>query len=99
MRFFVKTEMRPGKVDDLTRKIANREVIPVEGSILYVSRDGRVGYNLVEASDEAAVRRKYAPYDAYIELKEITPVESMGRFLEGWKAQHGFSGQMPGRTV
>ncbi len=99
MRFFVKTEVRPGKVDELTRKIANREVTPVEGSILYVSRDGRIGYNLVEASDEAGVRRKYAPYDAYFELREIAPVESMGRFLERWKGQHGFSGQMPGHTV
>lgn len=95
----MKTEVKSGKIDVLARKIANREVIPVDGSILHVSRDGRIGCNLVEARDEADARQRYALYDAYLDLKEIPLVESMGRVSEMWKAQHGFSGQTHGRTL
>lgn len=99
MMFFVKTEVRDGKVDELARKIINREITPVEGNFVYVSQDGRFGYNLVEARDEADVCRKFNPYDQYVELKEITPVESMGHFMERWKTQHGLGGKMPGISM
>lgn len=95
MLFFVKTEVRSGKIDELARKIINREITPVEGNIVYVSQDGRIGYNVVEAHDEADICRKFNPYDAYVELKEVTPIESMGQFIERWKGQHGLSGPGP----
>ena len=98
MLFFVKTEVRPGKVDELARKIVDREITPVEGNIVYVSHDGCIGYNLVEARDEADICRKFSPYDAYVELKEIVPVESMGQFMERWKGQHGLGGRAVGAS-
>lgn len=99
MLFFVKTEVRPGKVDELARRIINREITPVEGNIVYVSQDGRIGFNVVEARDEADIRRKFSPYDGYVELREITPVESMGQFIEHWKGQHGLYGPGPGVSL
>ncbi|MBI2952692.1 MAG: hypothetical protein HYY30_00125 [Chloroflexi bacterium] len=92
----MKTQVREGKVDELARKILNKEITPVEGNLVYVSPDGKIGYNLVEARDEAEVCQKYNAYDPWVELKEVVPVESMGQFMERWKAQHGFKGQTPG---
>ncbi len=97
--FFVKTEVRQGKVEELARKIANKEITPVEGNIVYVSQDGRFGYNLVEARDEADVCRKFNPYDAYVELKEVTPIQSMGHFMERWVSRQGLGGKMPGISL
>lgn len=99
MHFFVKTEVRPGKVDELARKIMNREITPVDGNIVYVSKDGSAGYNIVEAKDEADVCRKFNPYDPYVELKEVTPIEPMGQFMERWKAQQGPGGPTPGIRI
>jgi len=99
MLFFVKTEVRPGKVDELARKIIDKEITPVEGNIVYVSHDGRIGYNLVEGRDEGDVCQKFNPYDPYVELKEVTPVESMGQFMERWKGQHGLRGPTPGISI
>ena len=98
MRFFVKTEVRPGKVDELARKIVNREIPPVDGNIVWVSHDGRFGYNLVDARDEPDVCTKFQPYDAYIVLREVTAIESMGQFVERWKAQHSIPGSVTGPT-
>ncbi len=99
MMFFVKTEVRPDKVDELARKIVNREITPVDGNLVYVSPDGRTGYNLVEARDEADVCRKFVPYDAYVILKEVVPVEPMGQFIERWKGQQGLTGKTPGVSI
>ncbi|MCL5960678.1 MAG: hypothetical protein M1358_15470 [Chloroflexi bacterium] len=99
MLFFVKTEVRPGKADELARKKTNREIQPVEGNMVYVSSDGMTGYNIVEAKDEADVCRLFNPYDAYVILKEVAPVESMGQYLERWKGQHGLSGKTPGISI
>lgn len=92
MFFFVKTEVRDGKVDELARRIVNHEFTPVDGNLVYVSHDGRYGYNLVEARDEAEVCRKFNSYDQYVELKEVVPVESMGQFMERWTSRQGTGG-------
>ncbi|MBI4320371.1 MAG: hypothetical protein HY675_17925 [Chloroflexi bacterium] len=98
MRFFVKTEVRQGKLDDLARKVVNREFTPVEGNMVWVSPDGRFGYNLVEGRDEADVCAKFEPYDEYVVLLEVKPIESMGQFVERWKSVHGLAGQVAGFT-
>ena len=85
MMYVVKTEVTAGRVNELAQKIINHEIPSVEGNIVFVSTDGRFGYNLVEGASEEQVRQKFAPYHDYITLKEVTPVISMGQFLERWK--------------
>ena len=94
MMFLVKTEVRGGKVDELAGKIVNREIPSVHGNIVYVTRDGRTGYNLVEAESESQARDMFSQYQNYIDIVEIVPIESMGQYIERWKAQHGMTGQM-----
>ncbi len=89
--FFVKTEVEPGQVDLLARKIVNDEIPSVEGNLVWVTHDGRFGYNLVEARDEQHVREKFRPYDPYVRVHEVTPVISMGHFMERWKAEQGLT--------
>ncbi|MBI2940855.1 MAG: hypothetical protein HYY04_10500 [Chloroflexi bacterium] len=87
MMFFVKTEVVGGRVDELAQKIVDRAIQPVEGNIVFVSADGCLGYNLVEGASEAAVRQKFEPYRDHITIREITPVVSMGHYIEQWITQ------------
>lgn len=93
MMFLVRTEVRGGNVDHLARKIVNREIPPVLGNIVYVTPDGRTGYNLVEAESENQARDMFSQYQGYVDVVEIVPIESMGQFIERWKAQHGITSQ------
>ncbi len=93
MMYLVKTEVRGGKVDELAQKIVDREIPPVNGNIVYVTRDGRFGYNLVDTRDESEARRMFSPYSSYVDVLEVIPIESMGQFIERWKAEHGLVGQ------
>ena len=85
--YFVKTEVIPGKVDELARKIVRDEIPSVEGNVVYVTSDGRFGYNLIEGTSEDEVRHKFDQYRDYIIIREITPILPMGQFIERWKAQ------------
>lgn len=93
MMYLVRTEVRGGNVDELARKIVNREIPPVQGNIVYVTRDGRSGYNLVEAGSENEARDMFSQYRNHVDVVEVVPIESMGQFIERWKAQHGMTGQ------
>jgi hypothetical protein len=93
MMYFVRTEVRGGNVDQLAQKIVNREIPPVRGNIVYVTKDGRTGYNLVEAESESQARGMFSQYQGYVDVVEVVPIESMGQFIERWKAQHGITGQ------
>lgn len=93
MMFLVRTEVRGGNVDQLARKIVNREIPPVQGNIVYVTCDGRTGYNLVEAANESQARDMFSQYQGYVDVVEVVPIESMGQFIERWKAQQGITSQ------
>ena len=87
MFFFVKSEVSPDKVDELTRKIANKEITTPLGNFSFVTTDGCVGYDLIECRDEADCRQKYSALQEYLTIREMTPIEPMGQFLERWKHQ------------
>lgn len=89
MMFLVKTQVRGDKVDELAQKIVNREIPPVHGNIVYVTMDGRTGYNLVDTGDEKQARDMFSSYAGYVDVVEVIRVESMGQFIERWKAQQG----------
>lgn len=93
MMYLVRTEVRGANVDQLAQKIVNREIPPVQGNVVYVTRDGRVGFNLVEAESENQARQMFSQYQGYVDVVEVVPIESMGQFIERWKAQHGITGQ------
>lgn len=88
MMFFVKTEVTDGKVDELAQKIVEHAIPSVQGNIVFVSPDGRIGYNLVEAPSADAARQMFSPYRDYITIQEVTPILSMGHFVEQWKTRH-----------
>ncbi len=92
MMFLVRTQVRGGKVDELANKILNREIPSVSGNIVYVSKDGSTGFNLVDCNSESEARDMFSPYQGYVDVTEVVPIESMGQFLERYKAQHGLSG-------
>ncbi len=92
MMFLVKTEVRGGKVDELAEKIINREIPSVNGNIVYVTKDGRIGYNLVDTGSESDARKMFSPYSSYVDVQEVVSIEPMGQFIERYKAQHGISG-------
>ncbi len=88
MLFFVKSEVVDDRADELTRKVIAGEIKKVEGNIVYLSPDGCTGYDIVEASDEASARSKYAPYSQYLRLVEVSPVVPAHDFYEKWTLQH-----------
>ncbi len=89
MMYLVKTKVRQGKVDELAQKIVNREIPSVHGNIVYVTRDGHIGYNLVDTGSENQARDMFSAYSNYVDVVEVIPVEPMGQFIERWKAEHG----------
>ncbi len=92
MLYLVKTQVRDGKIDELAGKIINREIPSVSGNIVYVTPDGAMGYNLVDTGSESAARDMFSPYDGYVDVVDVVPIESMGQFIERYKAQHGMGG-------
>jgi hypothetical protein len=91
MLFFVKSEVEPGKLAKLTRKVIAGEIQKVRGNIVYLSPDGRIGYDIVEATDEADVYRKYSPYGGYLRLVEVSPIVPAHEFYEQWERQHALA--------
>ena len=87
--FLVKTECAADKVDELTRKVANSEIPKIKGNLVFVSPDGRIGYDIIEAESEDEVRRTYQHLTQYCRIHEITPIVPMGQYIERWKCQHG----------
>ncbi len=99
MQFFVKTEVVDGKVDELAQRMVRREFKPIRGNLVFCSEDGRFGYNLIEADSLDEVRQQFQNYRGYITVLEITPVMSVGQFIERWKCAHGIHAapvMMPG---
>ena len=88
MYFFVKSEVPSDKVDEFTRKVANKEVQTVEGNLSYVTPDGCYGYDIVECRDENDCRQKYnALVQSGLTIIEMKPITPMGQFIEAWKHQ------------
>lgn len=86
MYFFVKSHLPSDKVDEFTRKLANREIRGVEGNISYVTTDGCVGYDIVECRDENDCRQKYGDLVRHgLVIDEIARIEPMGQFIEAYK--------------
>jgi len=92
MLFLVKTEVSPDKVDELTEKVITHEIKPVKGNLVYLTPDGRIGYDIVEAESEDEIRRMYKQYSNYLKFDEITPIVSAAHFYEQWKMKHGKMG-------
>lgn len=88
MLFFVKTECDRKTLDELTRKVITGQIKKVRGNIVYLSPDGCIGYDIVEARDESDVRSKYAPYLPYLRLVEIAPIVPAHEFYAQWEIQH-----------
>ncbi|HLG51121.1 MAG: hypothetical protein IRY83_02165 [Chloroflexi bacterium] len=88
MLFFVKSECDRSTVDELTRKVINGEIQKVRGNIVYLSPDGCIGYDIVEARDESELRAKYAPYSGYLRLVEVSPILPAHEFYTRWEQQH-----------
>ena len=95
MLYFVKNEVSSDKVDELTQKVINHQVKPVHGNLVYLTPDGRCGYDIVEADSEQEVRDMYKGYSDYLKILEVTPIMSAGHFYETWKQKHG-TGKMGG---
>lgn len=96
MLFLVKSEVSADKVDELTRKVINHEIKPVKGNLVYLTPDGRFGYDIVEADSESEVKQMYKQYSNYLKFHEITPIMSGGHFYDEWKMKHGKMGGMKG---
>lgn len=89
MLFFVKSVVDAGLLDELTRKVIAGEINKVRGNVVYLSPDGCVGYDIVEARDEADIRSKYAPYSQYLRLVEVSEVVPAHEYYQKWERQHG----------
>ena len=87
MLFLVKTEVI-GSVDDLTSKIIRKEITPVKGNLVFLTPDGKFGYDIIEADSEAEVRNMYKQYSNHLKFHEITPIMSAEGFYEKWKQKH-----------
>ena len=98
MLFFVKTQVSGDKVNELTQKIINKEIAPVKGNLVFLSPDGKIGYDIVEADSESEVRSKYQTYGNYLQIVEIAPIISAGEFYARFQAkgQGGMSTGMGG---
>lgn len=94
MQFLVKSEVISGKVDELTQKVINKEIQPVKGNLVFLTPDGKIGFDIVEADNESDVRQKYQQYSSYMNITEITPIMSADAFYEKWQEQH--KGGQPG---
>ncbi len=88
MLFLVKTEVMDN-VDELTGKIVRKEIAPVKGNLVFLTPDGKIGYDIVEADSESEVRSKYQQYSNYLKFDEITPIISADAFYEKWKQKQG----------
>jgi hypothetical protein len=90
MLFFVKSEAMDGKVDELTQKIISKRIQPVQGNqYVFLSPDGRLGFDIVEANDESDVRSKYQQYSPYMKIVEITQVMPAQDFYRKWQQSKG----------
>lgn len=94
MLFLVKSEVMGDKVDELTQKVINKEIQPVKGNLVFLTPDGKIGFDIVEADSESDIRSKYQQYSNYMRLVEITPIMSADAYYEKWQEQH--KGGMPG---
>ena len=56
MQFFVKTQVSDDKLDELTQKIMRKEIQPVKGNLVFLSPDGKIGYDIIEADSEQDAR-------------------------------------------
>jgi len=87
--YFVRTEVPKDKVDEFTERLVNNQMRRPEGNISYVTPDGCWGYDLIECNDESECRRQYDDLTKYwLKIHEITPVMTMGHFLESWQRYH-----------
>lgn len=96
MLFLVKSKAKPGMVDELTKKVVNKEIQPVKGNLVFLTPNGETGFDIVEADSESEIRSKYQQYSNYMDIVEITPIMSADAFYEKWQEQH--KGGMPGGT-
>jgi hypothetical protein len=96
MLFLVKTEVAEDKVSELSEKVIRKDIKPVEGNLVFLTPDGKIGFDIVEANSESEVRSKYQQYSSYLKFHEITPIMAAGEFYEKWKEQHGQQGSMGG---
>lgn len=89
MYYLVKTECPADKVEELTRKIANHEIPTPTGNLSFVSSDGRIGYDVIEAGSESEVRSQYQPLTSHLRIVEVAHIVPMGQFIERYKSQKG----------
>lgn len=89
MLFFVKSQVSDDKLDELTQKVINKEITPVMGNLVFLSSDGKMGYDITEGESESDVRSKYQPYGNYLQILEITPIMSAGEFYARYQSRGG----------